>query len=57
MKRRKKTCTINIRARKADIALLDQAARAVGVSRSAIIRNAAEMWARRILSLPNEAKP
>jgi uncharacterized protein (DUF1778 family) len=48
---KKKAATINVRARSADVALIDQAARILGKSRSEFIRYAAEVRARRILEL------
>ena len=52
MTKRKKAGVVQMRARKADITLFDQAARALGTTRSALIRHAAVAHARRILSLP-----
>ena len=51
-RKRKKAGVVQMRARKADVALFDQAARALGTTRSALIRHAAVAHARRILSLP-----
>lgn len=50
MKKPKKLAVINMRCRRADLKLLDQAARALGISRSALIRHAAEAHARRVLA-------
>jgi uncharacterized protein (DUF1778 family) len=46
--------TIKIRIQEEDVALLDQAAHSLGITRSALIRHGAEAHARRILSLPDD---
>ena len=51
MAKKRKMAVIQMRARKADVALIDRAAKIVGTSRSALIRQAAEAHARRVLSL------
>lgn len=50
-RRRQKMVSINIRARKADVELIDHAAKVVGTTRSALIRQAAEAYARRTLAI------
>lgn len=46
-----KKAVINMRVRKSDLALIDQAARVASVTRSALIRHAAEHYARRTLAI------
>lgn len=43
---------VQMRIRKGDLALLDRAAGALGISRSALIRRAAELEARHVLARP-----
>ena len=47
-----KDAVINMRVSKTDLELLDQAARTRGISRSALLREAAEYEARRVLARP-----
>lgn len=49
-----KDVTINMRVRRDDLALIDQAAKELGITRSALIRHAAEAHARRIMARPEE---
>lgn len=49
-KKPKKT-VINMRARRSDLDVIDQAARVLGMSRSAFIRTAAEVRARRVIEI------
>jgi uncharacterized protein (DUF1778 family) len=51
-KRVAKKVVINMRIRRSDLALIDAAAKALGLSRSSLIRYAAEARARRVLALP-----
>ena len=49
--RRRKSGIINMRISKADRELIDSAARVLGVTRSSLIRHAAEAQARRVLAI------
>lgn len=48
-KGRKKNAVVQLRVQPAVLQVIDQAAKAVGVTRSALIRHAAEAHARRVL--------
>lgn len=56
-KRPKKKAVINMRARRADLDLIDQAARALRQTRSEFIRNAAETRARRVMETVTRKPP
>lgn len=56
MKQKQKMVSINMRARKVDVELIDQAAASVGTTRSALIRQAAEAHARRVLALTPQSQ-
>lgn len=49
--RQKKKAVINMRARRFDLDLIDQAAKVLGKTRSEFIRNAAEVRAMRVLEI------
>lgn len=49
-RKQKHDCVIQVRARTTDLDLIDQACAAVGITRSAMIRHAAEAHARRVLA-------
>jgi len=51
-KKTRNDAVINMRARPADIAIIDQAARALGKTRSAFMREAAEREARKVFAKP-----
>lgn len=50
MRPRETDCTINMRISKRDLALIDEAAQIMGLTRSDFIRRATESHARRIVS-------
>lgn len=50
-RKKRKNAVINMRARRSDLDLIDQAARALGKTRSEFIRNAAEVRAMRVMEM------